>query len=152
MTANPAPAQATAKPAATTTPKKAPAARKASAAAPKAATAKAPSKPAPQPAVQPGVKPGIAPKTASTKPVVAKTEKPKKIKLVRDSLSIPKNEYEIIAVLKLRAGKLGHAAKKTEIIRAGIKAVAAMSDQALLKALQAVPSIKTGRPAKNKGK
>jgi preprotein translocase subunit SecB len=84
--------------------------------------------------------------------VTAKTEKAKKVKLVRDSLSIPKDEYEVISVLKVRAGKLGHAAKKTEIIRAGIKAIAALSDQALLKALQSVPSIKTGRPAKHKSK
>lgn len=99
--------------------------------------------------------PGKAQKSAvklTTNVAVPKAEKVKKVKLVRDSLSIPKDEFEMIGILKLRAGKLGHAAKKTEIIRAGIKAVAALSDQALLKALQAVPSIKTGRPAQTKGK
>ncbi|MDT8992200.1 hypothetical protein RQP54_15110 [Curvibacter sp. APW13] len=114
-------------------------------AAKKASVAKVSTKPATK----------IATKTVA-KPVakvpVPKPEKVKKVKLVRDSLSLPKDEYEVIAVLKLRAGKLGHSAKKTEIIRAGIKAVAALTDQALLKALQAVPSIKTGRPAKTKGK
>lgn len=111
------------------------------------------------PAVAPKSAPAkkVAAKAPATKPAAApakpaKAEKPKKLKLVRDSLSIPKEEYEVIAVLKLRAGKLGHAAKKTEIIRAGIKAIAALSDQALLKALKSVPSIKTGRPAKHKGK
>lgn len=111
------------------------------------------------PAVAPKSAPAkkVAAKAPVTKPAAApakpaKAEKPKKLKLVRDSLSIPKEEYEVIAVLKLRAGKLGHAAKKTEIIRAGIKAIAALSDQALLKALKSVPSIKTGRPAKHKGK
>lgn len=93
-----------------------------------------------------------AAKPAPVPPAPVKADKPKKLKLVRDSLSIPKDEYEVIAALKLRAGKLGHAAKKTEIIRAGLKAIAALSDQGLLKALKSVPSIKTGRPAKHKGK
>lgn len=113
--------------------------------APKAPVAKVPAKTAVKAAAKPAAKP--VPKAP-----VAKAEKPKKPKMVRDSLSIPKDEYEVIAVLKVRAGKLGHAAKKTEIIRAGIKAIAALSDQSLLKALQSVPSIKTGRPAKNKSK
>lgn len=107
------------------------------------------------PAAAPAKKPVAKAPTSQPAPVApapVKAEKPKKLKLVRDSLSIPKDEYEVIAVLKLRAGKLGHAAKKTEIIRAGIKAIAALSDQALLKALKSVPSIKTGRPAKHKGK
>lgn len=101
---------------------------------------------------QKSVATAAASKPAPVPPPPAKAEKPKKLKLVRDSLSIPKEEYEVIGVLKIRAGKLGHAAKKTEIIRAGIKAIAALSDQALLKALKSVPSIKTGRPAKHKGK
>lgn len=107
--------------------------------------------PAPAPAKKPAAKVPVS-KPAPVPSAPAKVEKPKKLKLVRDSLSIPKEEYEVIAVLKVRAGKLGHAAKKTEIIRAGLKAIAALSDQALLKALKSVPSIKTGRPAKHKGK
>jgi hypothetical protein len=47
-----------------------------------------------------------------------------------------------------RAGKGGIAAKKSEILRAGIKALAAMNDAAFAAALGAVPPIKTGRPAK----
>lgn len=135
-------ATTTATPSTTPTATKAPA--KKTTAAPAVAPKSAPAKKAA--AKAPATKPAAAP----AKP--AKAEKPKKLKLVRDSLSIPKEEYEVIAVLKLRAGKLGHAAKKTEIIRAGIKAIAALSDQALLKALKSVPSIKTGRPAKHKGK
>lgn len=138
-------ATTTATPSTTPTATKAPA--KKTTAAPAVAPKSAPAKKAA--AKAPATKPAAAP-AKPAKP--AKAEKPKKLKLVRDSLSIPKEEYEVIAVLKLRAGKLGHAAKKTEIIRAGIKAIAALSDQALLKALKSVPSIKTGRPAKHKGK
>lgn len=68
--------------------------------------------------------------------------------MVRDSISIPKSEYVVLDALKLRAGKLAAPAKKTELIRAGIKALAAMSDSAFVAAIRAVPSLKTGRPAK----
>ena len=77
-----------------------------------------------------------------------KADKPRKPKLVRDSFTIPKAEYEVIEALKQRAARSGSPAKKSELLRAGIKALAAMGDAALLSALKAVPSIKTGRPAK----
>ena len=79
---------------------------------------------------------------------VPKAKKPRKPKLVRDSFTIPKNEFTVLQDLKQRAGKSGTAAKKSEILRAGIKALAAMNDAAFAAALQAVPAIKTGRPAK----
>ena len=78
-----------------------------------------------------------------------KTAKVKKTKLVRDSFTIPKDEYEVVATLKLRCAKLAQPAKKSELLRAGIKALAAMSDKNLLDALKAVPPIKTGRPRKD---
>jgi hypothetical protein len=69
-----------------------------------------------------------------------------KHKLVRDSFTIPKAEYLVLDVLKLRVAKLGHPAKKSELIRAGIAALNAMTDKLLLATLETVPSIKTGRP------
>lgn len=85
-----------------------------------------------------------------TKVIVAKdvkAEKVKKPKLIRDSFTIPKAEYVVVEALKERAGKLARAAKKSELLRAGIKALAAMSDANFLSALNAVPTIKTGRPS-----
>ncbi len=67
-------------------------------------------------------------------------------KLVRDSFTIPKSEYTVLESLKLRAAKLGRPIKKSEALRAGVAALNAMSDEAFLRALGAVPSIKTGRP------
>ncbi len=78
----------------------------------------------------------------------AKAGKAKKPKLVRDSFTIPKTEYAVLDELKLRAAKLAHPVKKSELLRAGIKALNGLSDTALLAALKAVPSIKTGRPSK----
>lgn len=77
---------------------------------------------------------------------VEKVEKPKKPKLVRDSYTIPKAEYQAMEALKQRATALGQPPKKSEILRAGIMALAGLSDAALLAALAAVPAIKTGRP------
>lgn len=79
-----------------------------------------------------------------------KLEKPKKPKLVRDSFTIPKAEYVVLDDLKQRAAKLTRPAKKSELLRAGIKALAALSDAAFLTALEQVPAIKTGRPASDK--
>lgn len=101
--------------------------------------AKAPAKPVAKPATKP-----------AAKAVPAKPAKVKKPKMIRDSFTFPKDEYEVLDALKLRAAKLGKPAKKTEVLRAGIKAMAAMSDVALQAALQAVPSLKTGRPSNPK--
>jgi hypothetical protein len=88
---------------------------------------------------------------APVKPVKAvKPAKVKKPKLVRDSFTIPKDEYVVIDSLKFRAGKLGQAVKKSELLRAGVKALAAMSDIQFKAALSNVPTIKTGRPKNSK--
>lgn len=81
---------------------------------------------------------------------VASLQKAKKPKLVRDSFTIPKAEYGVLDELKQRAANLTRPVKKSEILRAGIKILAALSDAAFLTALAQVPAIKTGRPALDK--
>ncbi len=123
------------------------------------AAGKTVSKAAPKAATKPAAKaPAKAPTKAATKKVTkpaakAAADKPakeKKIKMVRDSFTIPKLEFVVLEALKLRAAKLSTPVKKTELIRAGIKALAAMPDAAFLSAVRAVPSLKTGRPSKAK--
>ena len=113
-------------------------------AAKKTAVSKGRAKAAPKPA-PPAVSIRALPARA---PVAPKADKPKKPKLVRDSFTIPKTEFTVLQDLKLRAGMHGAPAKKSEILRAGIKALAAMNDAEFAAALGAVPPIKTGRPAK----
>lgn len=96
----------------------------------------------------PAVKTATPPAKATKAPKAPKAEKPKKPKLVRDSFTIPKAEYAVLESLKARAAKAGAPSKKSEVLRAGIKALAVMGDVAFAAALNAVPSIKTGRPAK----
>ena len=130
------------------------------------ATPKPAAKPAPATAVKTAV--AKAAKTvvttkAAAPTAAAKTAKPVKVakpaksvrddkarkpKLVRDSFTIPKPEYAAIDELKSRAAKLGQPAKKSEVLRAGIKLLASLSDTALVAALAQVPALKTGRPGK----
>jgi hypothetical protein len=72
---------------------------------------------------------------------------PKKVKLVRDSFSLPKAEYASIDALKKRAMTMGVSVKKSELLRAGLMWLSGASDSALKAALTAVPTLKTGRPA-----
>jgi len=87
-----------------------------------------------------------APRAAPAKKA-EKNAKAKKPKLVRDSFTIPKAEYLVLDALKQRATGLARPVKKSELLRAGIKALAAMGNAAFLAALDQVPAIKTGRPA-----
>lgn len=77
----------------------------------------------------------------------AQADKDKKPKLVRDSFTIPKNEYAALDNLKARALAAGVAIKKSELLRAGLMTLCFMSDAAFKSALAAVPTLKTGRPA-----
>lgn len=139
-----APSKKTATPSATKTVAKttAPSRRKPTSKA--APTAGAPDKA--QPKVTNKVAPKTTSKATSVRPPVPPVAKPKKPKLVRDSFTIPKDEIAVVDELKLRAGTLGHPIKKSELLRAGLKLLASMADGPLLAALQAIPSIKTGRP------
>lgn len=108
---------------------------------------KTPAKPVVKAAVSKASKPLAKPLSkAFAKPAVEKPGKVKKPKLVRDSFTIPKPEYAVLDELKQRGTRLAQPVKKSELIRAGIKALAAMSDAAFLTAVTAVPAIKTGRP------
>ncbi|MGB7816923.1 MAG: hypothetical protein WBL28_11310 [Methylotenera sp.] len=103
-------------------------------------------------------KPSVTSKpTTTSKPkVMAKKEvkkdvkkvKPEKIKMERDSFTMPKEEYAQITLMKARLTALGQPAKKSELLRAGIKLLAAMSDNTLKTTLAKIPVIKTGRPNK----
>jgi hypothetical protein len=134
-------------PAKRVTRKIAPATAKTAEKTPAKAVVKAPVKAAIKPVAKPVLKASVKP---ATLPKAEKSAKAKKPKLVRDSFTIPKAEYTVLDDLKQRATQLNSAVKKSELIRAGIKALAAMSDTAFLTALKAVPTIKTGRPTKAK--
>jgi hypothetical protein len=113
-----------------------------------AAPAKPPAakRPVRAPAAKAIAKPAKAAPAAKKAAALLKPLPEPKPKLVRDSFTMPKAEYAVIEQLKRRASVLERPAKKSELLRAGIKALSALSDEALLAALLAVPTIKTGRP------
>ena len=90
----------------------------------------------------------------SSKPAPVKAQKPakapkaKKIKLVRDSYAMPDTEYALIGALKKRLAGLGNEVKKSELLRAGIANLTALSDAQLQALMNRVERIKTGRPNK----
>ena len=93
---------------------------------------------------KPATKATAAPVAPPAVPV--KAAKPHKPKLVRDSFTMPKDEYQAIDALKARALGLEKHVRKSELLRAGIQALSAMNDRAFLNAIGAVPTLKTGRP------
>ena len=107
----------------------------------------APAKPAAQPAPQAKVPKAAAP-SATAPSASSKPAKEKKVKVVRDSFTLPKSELLQITDMKKRAMALGIEVKKSELIRAGLQALSSMPDPSFKKALGNVPTIKTGRPAK----
>ena len=68
-------------------------------------------------------------------------------KVMRDGYTIPKAEHAVLQALKDRAVRLGRPAKKSEVLRAGVMALAAMTDAGFKAAIARVPPLKTGRPA-----
>lgn len=86
------------------------------------------------------------PETTTETPVAAKPDKrlkPKKAKLVQESFNIPMLDYLMLETLKLRGEKLGHPVKKNGLIRAGIKALATLSDANFLALLKSVSKSKS---------
>lgn len=67
-------------------------------------------------------------------------------KVIRDSFTIPGDEYELISHIKKRCMKAGVSANKSEVLRAGLAALEAMPDKDLANLLGKLPRVKTGRP------
>jgi hypothetical protein len=72
-----------------------------------------------------------------------------KLKLVRDGFTMPEADHGLIAVLKKRGLGFERPTKKSELLRAGLQALAALDDKRLKAALEALVPIKTGRPKKH---
>lgn len=71
-----------------------------------------------------------------------------KIKVVRDSFSMPQSDYEKIVELKQLCLKSGMHVKKSELLRAGLHALAKLNATQLKLAVSGLEKIKTGRPKK----
>jgi hypothetical protein len=92
-------------------------------------------------AAAPAVAPAAAPAPAAERPRT-------KEKLVRDSFTMPRSDFALIVQLKERALGFRHVAKKSELLRAGLHALAALEAPALQALLARLPALKSGRPRK----
>ncbi len=95
--------------------------------------------------------PRIAPAKAVAKPAKKQKKEKKaegKVKVVRDSFTMPQADYDLIAALKQKAQKDGLHAKKSELLRAGLQLLSKLSAAQLKRAVAGLEKIKTGRPRK----
>lgn len=97
---------------------------------------------------------------ATPKPVDAQKEKaparranpqkqlslPSNEKVIKDTFSFPSGDYALIQELREACAKTGVIANKSEVVRAGLLALASMSDADLSKALRRIEKVKVGRP------
>ena len=93
--------------------------------------------------------PRAAGSTASPTPVPEKPAKAPKVRLVRDSFTMPEADFALVATLKERTLKKGRAARKSELLRAGLQLLGQQSPAALVAALERLQPIKTGRPKRS---
>ncbi len=104
-------------------------------------------------------KPGSAPKFANNvvlnsaaksatkaKSSPAKVAKPIKVKLIRDSFTMPAYDYALINTLKARALDNKAVLKKSELLRAGLHALSRLEAQQLIALVGTLEVVKAGRP------
>jgi len=97
----------------------------------------------------PQTKPEVQP--APTQPSPEKVgKKPGKVRpvLVRDSFTMPEADFALVAKLKSTALGARRAAKKSELLRAGLQFLATLDAASLVVALDRLEPVKTGRPKK----
>ena len=68
--------------------------------------------------------------------------------LVRDSFTMPEADFGLIAALKAKALDARRAAKKSELLRAGLRLLSGLEAKALVAALDKLEPVKVGRPKK----
>lgn len=85
-----------------------------------------------------------------TKPKTSKADKPKKPKLVRDSFTMPEQEYALLGQVKKTCHAGGLDIKKSELLRIGVAQLAAMGIKKLKAAQAALTPLRAGRPKKHK--
>ncbi|MFM0739581.1 hypothetical protein PQQ51_20255 [Paraburkholderia xenovorans] len=87
--------------------------------------------------------------TPAKAPAEAKAKRARKEKVVRDSFTMPKSDYDKIAALKQKCLAAGVSVKKSEILRAGLLLLESAAPKRLLAAVSAVEQVKTGRPSQS---
>jgi hypothetical protein len=122
----------------------------------KPAARKTASKPAAKPAAKSAAKPARTAKQAAAriaKPARSQAARDTRIesgplrpKLVRDSFTMPEQEYAVLGTVKQACLKAGFEVKKSELLRIGVALLGQLDIAALRAVLGSLPQLKTGRP------
>jgi len=91
-----------------------------------------------------------APRAAAKPPVVPIIERAPAVEarpaLVRDSFTMPENEYAVLLEVKQACLRAGVDVKKSELLRIGVALLGQLDVATLQGVLAALPQLKTGRP------
>ena len=71
-------------------------------------------------------------------------------KVIRDTFSMPGAEYDVIAKVKDRCLEKKVVVNKSQVVRAGLALLEAVSDRELLDVISRLTKVKAGRPAARK--
>ncbi len=77
-----------------------------------------------------------------------KKDKPEKIKMVRDSFSLPEADYAKLIELKKKCIAAGVHVKKSELMRLGLMQLSKLGNAALLASAKRIASVKKNKPEK----
>jgi hypothetical protein len=142
-------AKTAAKPAAKKTPAAKAAPAKKTAAAKKAAPAKtvrAKAAPTPAKVAQQAARAIAAPARSTRAKAVPAPVPLARPRLVRDSFTMPEQEYAVLATVKQACLKAGFEVKKSELLRVGVALLGQLDTASLRAVLDSLPQLKTGRP------
>ena len=78
--------------------------------------------------------------------VSLQAQTPEQQRVIRDSFTLPANDYALLATLRERGLQSGVHATKSELVRAGLQMLLAADEAEFLSALQRLEKVKTGRP------
>ena len=91
-----------------------------------------------------------APRAAAKPPMVPIVERAPAVEarpaLVRDSFTMPENEYAVLLEVKQACLRAGVDVKKSELLRIGVALLGQLDVATLQGVLAALPQLKTGRP------
>ena len=69
--------------------------------------------------------------------------------VIRDSFTMPTDDYELLKLLQERCLNEGKSVNKSEIVRAGLQALAKLPEGDLVDAFEGVVKVRPGRPTRS---
>jgi hypothetical protein len=114
--------------------------------APVAKAAKTAAKAAAKAPARQVAKPAAKPRAGRAAAAARLEAPPARPQLVRDSFTMPEQEYAVLGAVKQACLKAGFEVKKSELLRVGVALLGQLDVASLRAVLGALPQLKTGRP------